>query len=321
MDAAPPTNPPEQFAGPALGGVRLTGPPISAELSPVTFRSPEKSIPRTVSAAWRSRHLIPPMGVKMIMKIYQRTYLGRAWVFTRPALDCVAGTILFGSVLSVSSGDGTPYVLFITAGLAAWRMFERSVLWSTRSFDRFGGLTGKADMPLLLVPIAGCSPGVVDGAVYLMIVVLIALGYLVIDGQWWLEVGPQTLAAVGGLVLCMVFALAISLWTSVINAHTRDIKHMIRYVLQIGMFLTPVIYPLSKLPDWLRPIAQANPLSAPIDLVKYGLLDSGDVQLVPVLWSCLSIFTALVVGLWFFSRRASNFMGPAGWVQDDEDDV
>lgn len=297
-----------------------TSSPTSAgDGSAVNYLDPPKSIRRFVFDAWHNRQLVGPLGRHMIARMYSKTYLGRAWTVVRPAMDAAGGAILFGGVLSVTSRDGTPYLLFFTAGILGWRAFERTVIWVTRSFDRVR-VTSKIDFPLLLVPICGGFPVMIDLAVYLAVFLIAALGYLAIDGHLWLALSPQTLAAVGGLGLCLTFGLALGLCTSVVNARARDIKYVIRYVLQIGLFVTPVIYPITRLPAGLRPFAQANPMTAPIELIKYGLLGSGDVQLVPVVWSCAVAVLSLAAGLWFFSRRASNFVGPAGWDGDDDEE-
>ena len=305
----------------ARGLAATIGPDAAAgDAGAARYTDPPASIPRLVSDAWHSRHLLVALAQNIVARMYTRTYLGRAWLFIRPAMDAAGGALLFGGILSVSSQDGTPYALFFAAGIMGWRVFERTVLWVTRSFDRLGRLTRRLEVPLLLVPIGSISPALVDLAFYLLVVILIALGYLALDGQLWLQFNLETLAAVGGVLLILVFGLAIGLFTSVINAHTRDIRHALRYVMQIAMFATPVIYPISRLPEAVRPVAQANPLSAPIELVKHGLLGSGDVQLVPVLWSCTAAALLLAGGLRFFSRRATNFMGPAGWEADDDED-
>jgi lipopolysaccharide transport system permease protein len=300
--------------GPSVGRPRAPGTPT------VTYAQPERSIRRSVGDAWRSRHLLPPFSLNVVSRMYTRTYLGRAWIFLRPALDALGGALLFGAVLRVTSQDGTPYLLFFTAGILGWRVFERTVLWVTRSFDRLGRIVRRVEIPLLLVPLAGSSPALVDLAAYLIVLVLMVLGYVVLEGEMWLQLGPETLIGVAGLALCIVFGLAIGLWTSVVNAHARDIRHVLRYVLQIWMFITPVIYPVTRLPSDLQPLAQANPMAAPIAMVKRGLLGSGEIELLPTVWSVTFIGLSLLAGLWFFSRRASNFMGPAGWEADDEDE-
>lgn len=305
----------------ASGGQSLTAvEPSRGDAGPARYVGPRPSIPGLLSGAWHSRHLLGPLALNMVARMYTRTYLGRAWLFIRPAMDAAGGALLFGGILSVSSQDGTPYALFFAAGIMGWRVFERTVLWVTRSFDRLGRLTRRLEVPLLLVPIGSCSPALVDLAVYFLVLVLIALGYLVVEGQLWLQLNLETLAAVAGVLLILAFGLAIGLFTSVLNAHARDVRHALRYVMQIAMFATPVIYPISRLPEGVRPVAQANPLSAPIELIKHGLLGSGDVQLIPVLWSCAVAALLMTTGLWFFSRRATNFMGPAGWEADDDDD-
>jgi lipopolysaccharide transport system permease protein len=286
----------------------------------VTYLDPEKSVRGCVMDAWRGRHVLPLLALYVILRRYTRTYLGSAWMFVRPAIEVGGAALLFGGVLRVSSQDGTPYVLFFTAGILGWRLFERTVYWVTRSFERLGRIMRKLELPLLLVPIAGSSPALMDAVFYFLIFVIITLSYLIAEGHMWVPMSPEILAAPAGLLLCMVFGVAIGLFTSVVNAHTRDVRYVLRYVLQLWMFATPVIYPISRLPSDLQPVAQANPMAAPIELVKHGLLGSGNVQLVPVLWSCLATLLLLAGGLWFFSRRASNFMGPAGLEDEEEEE-
>jgi len=310
-------------APPAPAPARAPAGPDAA--SEVRYRPPRPSVPGVVRDAWRSRHLVRPMGFRVVAKMYAQTKLGRSWLVIRPAMDVGGSALIFGGVLGVSARDGTPYVIFLVVGLAGWRLFERTVYWSTRSFDRYARYTRRFVMPLLLLPIAGAAPALVEFCVYSGIVLLIAAGYLAFDGTLWLESGPQLLAGAGGLVLCLAMGLGLSLWTSVLNARTRDVRHTMRYVLQIWMFVTPVLYPLSQLPAGFRPLAQANPMTSPIELVKYGFLGAGDVQLVPVVTSVAAILAVLAGGLWFFSRQASHFLGPAGWgrggaTMDDDDD-
>jgi homopolymeric O-antigen transport system permease protein len=228
-------------------------------------------------------------------------------------------SLLFGGILAVSPAANVPYTIFLVFGMAGWRFFQYAVYWSTLAFDRYGRLLRKLDFPLLQVPIASTVIAISYLAVYMAVGVALLAYYLVVDGTLYLEVGPKLLLAVFGFGLCFLFSWGIGMFTSVWNAHTRDVRFVIRYVLQFWFFLTPVVYPLSQIPSTYQTLAQANPMAAPIDMIKEGLLGIGQVDPWAVLWSTGVILTVCVAGIWYFSRHATNFMGPAGWEEDAEE--
>jgi lipopolysaccharide transport system permease protein len=284
----------------------------------VTYLPPRPSLGATVRDAWESRHLLRAMGKRVVVQRYARTKLGPSWLVIRPVADTMLKAFVFGAVLKVSGQGGAPYLIVLLVAMVAWRLFERTTTWATKSFDRYGRITRKLDMPLLLAPLAGGAPAFVECAVYFGIVVVAAVVYVFVDGTMYLQLGLESLAALAGFALALAFALSISLWTSVLNAEARDVRQVLGLVMGVWIYITPVVYPLSILPGGLRTVAELNPMTAPVELAKLGLLGTGGPPGVSMASTVVALALVGGAGLFFFSRRASNFMGPAGWSRDEE---
>ena len=302
-------------AGPGSAPEHGAAEPPSVQLVEV-----RPSLGETLALAWESRHLLWPMAARVVGAMYQGTKLGRGWFVLRPGADILAKLLLFGGVLGVSGGDA-PYLLVLLAALLSWRLLERALFWGTRSFDRYRRLMRKVEIPLLMVPIGAFGPALVEGMVYLCFAALALVAYLAIDGHLYLQAPPGLLLALGGLLMPLLLALALSLWTSVLNARARDVRYLLRYVLQFWLYLTPVVYPLAELPSGLQTVALLNPMTPPVEMVKEGLMGAGRVETWSVLWSASVILVLLLVGLWYFSRSASAFDALSGDADPEEDDL
>lgn len=306
--------------------------PVAADPAPgrpgeARLVAPRPSLARTVGEAWRGRHLYRPLAVRILTKQFAKTKLGPGWLILRPFMDAVGMSLLFGGVLGVTAKDGTPYLLFFVVGVSVFRMCERMVLWMTRSFDRNAKFTRKLDMPLLLVPLSGATPAIVEFIVYMGIVGIAVIFYFVTEGHFYVQLGLPLLEAFAGLSLIMMAGIGIGLFTSVWAAHTRDVRLGLRYGLQAWIVITPVLYPISKLPGVVRTIAEFNPITMPLALWRRGLIGSAvEIETVPMIVSIGTCSLLLLAGLVYFSRAATNFMGPAGWgrggrdADDDDDD-
>lgn len=267
--------------------------------------------------SWRQRGLIPRIGIRATVKGYSSTRLGRTWLVLRPTLSIFAMSLLFGAVLDAPS-NGVPYAIFLLAGMLGWMSFERFVFWATRSFNVYRRLASNLRFPLLLVPTASAIPAAIELSVIAGLLCVTAVIFWITDGTLYLEAGPELLLAAAGLALGVAFAWGLGLWLSVLNAMARDVRLTLRYVLMIWMYVTPVIYPVSALPAGWQFLGTINPVAAPVELIKAGLIGAGDVELAAVLVSVGVTLIAAVSGLFFFARVAPIAVGAA--PEDDEDD-
>jgi lipopolysaccharide transport system permease protein len=295
-----------------------TGPPGLAEADrpEVVVRDARDTIRSLVAHAWAERHLAPRLGVRVLVKRIAGTKLGWSWLVIRPVMETVGMTLLFGGLLEVPAPGPVPYFLFVLAGLTAWRLFDRTVFFQTRSFDLYRKMMKGVAFPLLLIPIAAAAFPAVEIAVYLLVFVVSMLVFLFVDGQLYLQI--DTLALIAGFALIITSAFGLGFWTSVLNAKARDVRLAIRYVLQFWLFLTPVVYPLSALPKAYEWIAAVNPMTAPIELVKSGLLNVGNVRPNDLLLSVCFAAVMLASGLWFYAREARRSIDVLGELEEGE---
>lgn len=255
-----------------------------------------------LTAAWRDRALIPYFGRRFLERRYARTVLGWLWIPLRPALDVGARVLLFGGFLGVASGD-RPYFMFFVVGTAAWQLFDRTAFWATRAIEMNRTLFSRVHVSRLAAVAAAAVPGVLDFLLYAGICAVGATYYLLVDGNSYLIFDLLTVAAAGlGVLLLVLSALGVGLWTSALAAETRDARFFFRYLLGFWYFITPVIYPISTIPERYRPIAELNPLTAPVELVKYGVLRTAPPTTTSVAATSVFLVVVLVGGLWFAAR-------------------
>jgi lipopolysaccharide transport system permease protein len=283
----------------------------------VVIRPYRLGVGEMLRESWRQRALMPRIGIRATVKGYSSTRLGRTWLVLRPTLSIFAMSLLFGAVLDAPS-NGVPYALFLLAGMFGWMSFERFVFWATRSFNVYRRLAANLRFPLLLVPTASAVPAAIELSVIAGLTLITALVFWATDGTMYLDAGPESVLVVAGLALSVGLAWGLGLWLSVLNAMARDVRLSLRYVLMVWMYVTPVIYPVSALPEGWRFLATINPVAAPVELIKEGLLGAGNVELDAILVSIGVTLVACVSGLWFFARVAPIALGRA--PEDDEDD-
>ena len=273
-----------------------------------------------VRDAWRERALVPWLGTRVLVKLIWGTKLGPAWLVLRPLMDTLGKALIFGGVLQVAAPGGMPYFIFLLAGMIAWRLFERVVFYATRSFDFYRKSMRELDFPLLLAPIAAGAFPAVELAVYVTVFAGTILFYAVFMGQMWLQTGPELLLILPGMAIILIAAWGLGFWTSVLNGKARDTRLTMRYVLEFWLYLTPVVYPLSAVPPAYQWLATINPMTAPVEVVKLGLVGTGQVETYPLLWSITFAVLMLLSGLWFFSREAVRSVDLHGAVDDEDEE-
>jgi lipopolysaccharide transport system permease protein len=271
-----------------------------------------------VRDAWAERRLGRWLGTRLLVKSYAGTKLGRVWLVLRPAVELFSLAFLLGGVLKTPS-SGVPYLLFLVIGLQAWRLFDRTVFWGTRSFDRFGRFARRFDFPLLLVPISATVPALLEFAIYSVFVVGAAIFYAASDGTLYIDIGPELLVTLAGYLLIMALGLGLTFWLSVLNAKARDVRFSVIYVLQIWLYLTPVVYPVTSLGKWSF-LATINPVAAPVTMVRQGLIGTAGPDPLEVVLSVAVAVALVVSGLWFFNRSAPALATVGRVVADEEEE-
>lgn len=239
---------------------------------------------------WRYRHLIPLLVRRDIIAEYSNTALGPLWFVIHPLMQSVVFAVVFGSLARIST-DGTSPFLFYNASLVLWLYFSQCSTFISQVFITNAGLFQKLYFPRLIVPVAIATFRMITLLVNYSIFVVMLLIFLwrgaAVNPNWWILVTP--------LLFFQVAAIAFGLGTlaSAFTLRSRDIVQAFGYFISMGMYATPIIYPLSSVPESYRILYYANPLTAPVELFRYAYLGAGAPDL--RLWAANACVTAMIL--------------------------
>jgi lipopolysaccharide transport system permease protein len=195
---------------------------------------------------------------------YRQTLLGGAWALLQPALTAVLLAVLFGRLARLPS-EGVPYLLFALAGIVPWTYFSQATSQAARSVTGGASLVSRVYFPRLLLPLGSALSFLVELAATtgLLLVVMLAYGY-----------APTLRALVlpAVIVLLVAAALGASFLFSATNARYRDVQYGVPFLLQLGLFASPILYPLSLIPEAWQPLYALNPMVAVIELFRWSLV-------------------------------------------------
>lgn len=247
---------------------------------------------------WEYRELLGVLVRRDIKVRYQQSVLGVAWVILRPLVSMAIFTLVFGMFARIPS-DGYPYALFVFAGLLPWIYFSTAVLSSGGSLVASAGLVSKVYFPRLIIPMASVAGGLPDLFVS-MAFLLLAMPFF---GSGWTANLLAVPVLVPGIV---VTALGVGTLISALTVAYRDFGSIAGYALQVWMYATPVIYPVSMVPEKWRWILQINPMAAQVDGFRSAFLGKPfDIEAIAV---SLTISAALfVVGVAYFEKVERRF--------------
>ena len=254
----------------------------------------------TVGEVWRYRRLLGFVGDRALRKIYRRTVLGWLWVFINPLFPIALRAVVFGALLGVGS-DGIPYFLFLLAGTVVWEAFAASLIWGTRSLEMHGDLSDQIYHPRALLPFGNMTPALLNVGLKIGVLVLAALFYAIRDDRFYVRTDVGLLWAFAALFLALFLALAISFFTSIWGQATRDMRFALNQLLSIWYLLTPVLYPLSQVPETHRDWMLLNPLAIIVETFKWGLFGVGHFYPDAFGATALAVTTLFLAGLIYFS--------------------
>jgi lipopolysaccharide transport system permease protein len=248
---------------------------------------------------WRYRELLYFLVWRDIKVRYKQTLLGAAWAILQPFLTMVVFSVFFGRLAQMPS-DGLPYPLFSYAGLLPWQLFAFALSESSNSLVANQRLITKVYFPRLVIPIAAVLAGIVDFAIAFVVL----LGMMVYYGVY-----PSLAVLVLPLLLALALAtaLAVGLWLSAFNVQYRDVRYVIPFLTQFWLFLTPIAYPSSLVPEWLRPIYALNPMVGVVEGFRWALLGTQVDVSGLVLVSTLVVLLLIFGGLMYFRRMEKVF--------------
>lgn len=248
---------------------------------------------------WQYRELLYFLTWRDIKVRYKQTVLGALWAIIQPFFTMVVFTLFFGTLAGIPS-DNIPYPIFSYAALVPWTFFANGLNQSANSLVNNVDLIKKVYFPRLTVPIATVISGVVDFFLAFLVLLAMMLYYRIAPGVnlLWLPLF---------LLLAFATSLGVGLWLAAMNVQFRDIRYIIPFLTQFWLFITPIAYPSSLLPEPWRTLYGINPMAGVVEGFRWALLGI-DTQPGPILVvSALVAVLLLVSGAYYFRRMEKTF--------------
>ncbi|HET7601219.1 MAG TPA: ABC transporter permease [Gemmatimonadales bacterium] len=274
-------------------------PALHAE-APVLVIQPSRGwVPLRLEELWAYRELLYFFTWRIIKVRYKQTVLGAGWAVAQPLLTMLVFTVFFGRLAKVPS-DGYPYAIFSLAALVPWTFFANALTQASNSLVDNERLLTKVYFPRLLLPTASVVAGLLDLAISFL-VLLALLPLYGIAPSWRVAVVPLLVAFV------VLVALGVGLWLAAVNVQYRDVRHVTPFLIQVWLFVTPVAYPSSLVPERWRGLYGVNPMAGVVEGFRWALLGSGSTSPALLGVSGAMVAVILVSGLYYFRRMERTF--------------
>jgi lipopolysaccharide transport system permease protein len=256
---------------------------------------------------WQYRDLYRMFVKRDIVTWYKQTILGPLWFFIQPIMTTIMFMVVFGGIAKIST-DGLPQPLFYLAGICLWTYFSECLNQTSKTFIENANMFGKVYFPRLVVPLATVTSNLVRLSIQMGLFFLVFAYYLIFTDA---PVHPNLYALLTPVLIALIAALALGFGVlfSSLTTKYRDLTFLLSFIVQLWMYATPVIYPLSTIEDpRLKMLMQANPLTSIMETFKFGMLGVGEFS-----WAALG-YTAgfaafiLALGVVVFNKIQRTFM-------------
>lgn len=242
---------------------------------------------------WRYRELFYIFAWRDIKVRYKQTILGVAWALLQPIASMFIFTIFFGKIAQISS-DGLPYSLFVLTGLIFWGFFSNTLTHASNSLVENEGIIKKVYFPRLILPLSTIITGLVDFSISFILLLLVAFCFGYIPSPWTFAIIPL------GIIITSLGAAGVGLFLAALNVRYRDVKYILPFFIQLLIFLTPVIYPLSIVGYINRLVIAINPIAGVIESVRKVISGSTIIDYQVLTISLISSILLFLAGLAYF---------------------
>jgi len=254
---------------------------------------------------WGYRDLILLFVRRDFVAQYKQTILGPAWHIIQPLFTTVIFTIVFGKIAKIST-DGLPPFLFYMGGTVIWTYFSNVLTGTSNTFVGNANIFGKVYFPRLAIPVSN----LISRLIAFTIQFTFFLGFIAWFAFTGANVSPNAWVMLTPVLLLMMaaFGLGLGIIVSSLTTRYRDLTVLVSFGVQLLMYASPVIYPLSTLPEYWQGWAALNPIAPIIEAFRYAYLGAGTVDLFMLVYSAVVIVVILFIGIIMFNRVERTFM-------------
>ena len=268
---------------------------VSTDRAPSVIIAPASGLSfPDLGEVWRHRELLQFLVWRDVKVRYKQTVLGAGWAVVQPFVTMVVFSVVFGRLASVPS-EGLPYPIFAFAGLLPWQMFAFALTESTNSLVASQHVITKVYFPRLIVPLASTAVSILDFCVAFLVLAVMMVVYGV-------DLRATALLVPVFVLMAVLTATAAGLWLSALNVRYRDVRHVVPFLIQIWLFLSPIAYPSSLVPVKWQWLYGLNPMAGVVEGFRWALLGTPAPKASLMIASGCVVLILLAGGLVYFRK-------------------
>ena len=253
------------------------------------------------------RHLLGSLVRREFLLNYQQTVLGPLWILFQPILTLITYVLVFGKFIGIPTGAHIPPVLFYFSGIVLWNFFNDTFGGTSNTFRDNFHIFSKVYFPRIIMPLSVITTHFLRLLIQVVLLTLMIV-YYVLFRDYTIQAGFNILLIPVAILLTGLISFSLGLIFSVLTAKYRDISNLVFIGIRLLMFVTPVIYPISAIPEKLRWIVNLNPLTPLFELFRLGLLGEGTVTPSLLLYSIGFTALSLLVSIYIFNRQGRKLI-------------
>ena len=254
---------------------------------------------------WQYRDLFSMFVKRDIITQYKQTILGPAWFFIQPILTTIMYSIVFAGIAGIST-DGLPQFMFYLAGIVCWQYFADCLNKTSSTFTANQGIFGKVYFPRLIVPLSTVASGLVRMGIQFLLFVAVYIYYLITG----VHIAPNIYILLLPVIIIMLAGLSLGFGIIISSMTTkyRDLTIFFSFIVQLWMYATPIIYPLSSMSPKRQWIMGLNPVTSLVETFKYGTMGVGTFSWMMLGYSFIFMIVLLGIGIVVFNKVQRSFM-------------
>ena len=278
---------------------------MSSNLRSVVIDASKRQGRTSLKLIWQYRDLLLLLVRRDFVAFYKQTVLGPIWFFFKPIFSAAVYLYVFGELAGLST-DGIPAPLFYISGITAWSYFSETVATISQVLISNAAIFGKVYFPRLIMPISVIFSNMFKLFIQIALILVIFLVYVFGDSE--ISFGINMLLLPFVIALIALQALGVGLFVASISTKYRDISMLIGYLLQLGLFISPVVFPLSSIQGKFRTLLALNPMTVPLELFKYTFFARGTITPYELAYSIVITAVLVSVGIFSFNRAEKTFV-------------
>jgi len=256
---------------------------------------------------WRYKYLLVMFVKRDLVAVYKQTILGPIWFFIQPILTTITFVIVFGNIAQIST-DGLPQILFYLSGITIWNYFSETLTSTSNTFIVNANIFGKVYFPRLVLPLSKVISGLIKFGIQYILFLLTLIYFLLKGNKVQPDVFGIILVTPVVLVIMAGLGLGLGLILSALTTKYRDLVFLISFGIQLGMYATPVIFPISSVSSQYRWLIEINPMASLVEAFRKVYLGAGDLSWPWMAYSFGFMLVILLIGTVIFNRVEKTFM-------------